>query len=75
MRRIINMGNNKNILDEPIKEINVPILKPTKYSTNNRILANMIIKVKSEVSKFADWIYSHKFQNHKRRKLMIVMRI
>ena len=58
------MGNNKNILDEPIKEINVPILKPTKYSTNNTISANIIIKVKSEVSKFADWIYYHMFQNH-----------
>ena len=29
------MNNRNNILDEPIPEISVPILKPTKYVTSN----------------------------------------
>ena len=51
MRRREN-DNMKYIWDQPVEEINVPILEPTKSSTNNGISANITNKAKSEVSKY-----------------------
>ena len=54
-----------NILDEPVPEINVPILEPAQFSARNRVaslksLAGKIFKpVIGKINKFADWIMSY----------------
>ena len=63
MRRREN-DNMKYIWDQPVEEINVPILEPTKSSTNNGISANITNKAKSEVSKYLQAGCYHMFQNH-----------
>lgn len=63
--RIIPSKASSNILDEPIPEINVPILKPSHPSRNSHVqplkhLANRAANsVKKELNKFADWILSY----------------
>ena len=50
-----------NIIDQPIPEINIPILKPTNQSKVSQLknLASKAAKpVKREINKFADWIIS-----------------
>ena len=61
------MMSSKSILDEPIKEINVPVMKPsrnirmaaTNAVTSLRSLAKKSAKsVRSSINKFANWILS-----------------
>jgi len=53
------------ILDEPIPEINVPILKPSQPTRNSLVpslkhLAGRVANpIKKEINKFSDWILSH----------------
>ena len=50
-----------NIIDQPIPEINIPILRPTNPSKVSQLknLASKAAKpVKREINKFADWIIS-----------------
>ena len=57
--------NPTNILDEPVHEINFPILLPTHPKRNSNVqslkdLASKVVKpVKQQLSKFADWILSY----------------
>ena len=48
------MSNNP-ILDEPIEEINVPVMQPTRYNPKRK----PTIYIKRSFNKFADWITSH----------------
>ena len=51
-----------NVIDQPIPEINIPILRPTNPSKVSQLknLASKAAKpVKREIDKFADWIISH----------------
>ncbi|XP_020912011.1 uncharacterized protein LOC110249773 [Exaiptasia diaphana] len=65
-------NTSSNILDEPIPEINVPILKPSQPTRKSLIpslkhLANRAANpVKEELNKFADWILSHVPESIKR---------
>ena len=53
-----------NIIDQPIPEIDIPILKPSKPENTSKVsqLKNLALKaakpVKREINKFADWIIS-----------------
>ena len=54
----------QNIIDQPIPEINIPILEPSKPANPSKVsqLKNLASKaakpVKREINKFADWIIS-----------------
>ena len=49
-----------NILDEPIPEINVSILKPSHAPRNSHVLAGRVAApVQQQINKFADWILSY----------------
>ena len=54
-----------NITDEPVPEINIPILKPMQFTAKGNLkslksladwAAKLIIK---NINKFADWLYSY----------------
>ena len=49
------MAQMKNILDSPIEEINVPVMKPTPYVPRRR----PPIYIRRNFNRFADWIMSH----------------
>ena len=49
------MASEKSILDEPIEEINVPVLRPTRYVPRRR----PAILVERTFDRFADWIMTH----------------
>ena len=49
------MAPEKSILDEPIEEINVPVLQPTRYVPRRR----PAILVERSFDRFADWIMSY----------------
>ena len=49
------MMNNNPILDEPIEEINVPVMQPTRYTPKRR----PFIYINRSFDKFTDWILSH----------------
>ena len=57
--------NNTNILDEPITEINIPIMKPTQPIRNCRItlLKDLASKaadsVNNKINEFSDWVLSY----------------
>ena len=50
----------QNILDEPIPEINVPILKPTPpVISKSKSLTKVSKPIQKEINNFAKWIESH----------------
>ena len=49
------MTPTKLILDEPIEEINVPVMQPTRYTPKRK----PAIYIKRSFNKFADWIIYH----------------
>ena len=49
------MAQPKNIMDEPIEEINVPVMKPTRY-VPRRIPP---IRIERNFNRFADWIMAY----------------
>ena len=49
------MAQTKSLLDESIEEINVPVMKPTRYVPRKKPL----IYIKRHFGRFADWIISH----------------
>ena len=49
------MMRNNPILDEPIEEINVPVMQPTRYTTRRR----PAIFIERSFNRFADWITSY----------------
>ena len=49
---------NMNILDEPIPEINVPILKPSQPIRNSPV-PSLKHLAKKEINEFSDWILSY----------------
>ena len=51
------MVNTKSILDEPIKEINVPVMQPTPHLVASK--RKPAIYVRRSFNKFADWISSY----------------
>ena len=57
-------SQHQNIIDQPIPEIDIPILKPSQPENLSKVsqLKNLASKaakpVKSEINKFADWIIS-----------------
>ena len=57
--------NNTNILDEPIPEINIPILKPFKPILNSiapsvkHLTSKVSVSVKKKINEFYDWIISY----------------
>ena len=57
-------SQHQNIIDQPIPEIDIPILKPSQPKNLSKVsqLKNLASKaakpVKSEINKFADWIIS-----------------
>ena len=57
-------SQHQNIIDQPIPEIDIPILKPSQPENLSKVsqLKNLALKaakpVKSEINKFADWIIS-----------------
>ena len=54
-----------NIMDEPVPEIKVPILKPTQFTAKDKVaslksLADKVAKpIIKNINKFADWLYSY----------------
>ena len=58
-------NSSSNILDEPVPEINVPILKPMQFTAKNKVaplkrLAGKISKrVIKKINKFSDWLISY----------------
>ena len=50
-----NKMENNSILDEPIEEINVPVLQPTRYVPRRR----PAMLVERSFDRFADWIMSY----------------
>ena len=54
----------QNIMDQPIPEIDIPILKPSKPANTSKVsqlknlASNAAKPVKREINKFADWIIS-----------------
>ena len=46
------MSNTRNIMDEPIEEINVPILRPTRYVPRR----GPPLRIERNFNRFADWI-------------------
>ncbi|XP_048582217.1 uncharacterized protein LOC125561810 [Nematostella vectensis] len=63
--RIIPSNTSGRVLDEPIPEINVPILKPSQPTRNSHVrplkhFANRAVdSIKRELNEFADWIQSY----------------
>ena len=49
------MAPTKPLLDEPIEEINVPVMQPTRYNPRR----GSVIYIKRSFNKFADWITSY----------------
>ena len=49
------MAPEKSILDEPIEEINVPVMQPTRYVSRRR----SAIFIERSFDRFADWIMSY----------------
>ena len=49
------MMSTKSILDEPIEEINVPVMQPTRYNPRR----GPAIYINRPFNRFADWITSH----------------
>ena len=49
------MMSNNSILDEPIEEINVPVMQPTRYVPSRR----PAIFIERSFNRFADWIMSY----------------
>ena len=49
------MAHTKSLLDEPIEEINVPVMKPTRYVPRKK----PIIYINRHFGRFADWIMSN----------------
>ena len=57
------MVTTKSILDEPIKEINVPVMKPSRSVTKavaslKSLAKKSVASVKKTINKFANWILS-----------------
>ena len=58
-------NTSSNIMDEPIPEINVPILEPSKPTRNSLVpsLKHVALRVadpvKKQINKFSDWILSY----------------
>ena len=50
------MAQTKSLLDEPIEEINVPVMRPTRYTQRKK---PPFIYIKRYFGEFADWIISH----------------
>ena len=50
------MMTNNPILDKPIEEINVPVMRPTRYTQRKK---PPFIYIKRHFGEFADWIISH----------------
>ena len=54
-----------NIMDEPVPEIKVPILKPMQFTAKDKVaslksLADKVAKpIIKNINKFADWLYSY----------------
>ena len=54
----------QNIIDQPIPEIDIPILEPSKHANTSKVsqlknlASNAAKPVKREINKFADWIIS-----------------
>ena len=57
------MVSTKSILDEPIKEINVPVMKPSRNITKavdslKSLARKSVASVRKTINKFANWILS-----------------
>ena len=57
------MMSTRSILDEPIEEINVPVMQPTRYTPKRR----PAIYIKRFFDRFADWITSYVQEPIKRK--------
>ena len=61
----VSSGGTSHILDEPVPEINVPILRPTKYvppSSPSRwktLVSEYNKRVQKKINKFANWILNY----------------
>ena len=55
--------NNNSILDSPIEEINVPILKPTRYNPRR----GPPLRIERNFNRFADWIMAYVPEPMRRR--------
>ena len=65
IKNIDRKRNSSNIMDEPVPEIKVPILKPTQFTAKGNVkslksLADRAAKpIIKNINKFADWLYSY----------------
>ena len=57
------MAQSKNIMDEPIEEINVPVMKPTRYTPRRK----QYINIKRYFDRFADEMMSYVPKRKRRR--------
>ena len=49
-----------NIMDEPVPEIKVPILKPMQFTAKDKVASLKAAKpIIKNINKFADWLYSY----------------
>ena len=57
------MAQPKNIMDEPIEEINVPVMQPTRYVPRKK----PSIRIERNFNRFADWIMAYVPKTKRRR--------
>ena len=58
-------NHRRSILDEPVPEINVPILEPVQFTAKNKIgslkslAGNISSSIFKKINKFVDWLISY----------------
>ena len=50
--------NSSSILDEAVKEINIPIIKPVPAKKSVPFFKNLAGSVSKQINKFSDWLIS-----------------
>ena len=56
IKQIDRTRNSSNILDEAVPEINVPILKPKRLESLEKLAGRIAKPVRKNINQFADWI-------------------